>query len=186
MEGKHKNALIGALLAVVFVMAVGYAAFAQQLTINGSAEITSNWDVKYDASAASSGVGTAGVTGGQTPTGTISYGNDDHNANISATLYQPGDKVTFTLTVKNYGTIPATVGAPSIEMVGDEDANGEDLVVRKGNIQFTVTPASGATMQQNGTDTIKVVAEFVAGATSVGDTTSAEMTVTMTASQATA
>ena len=71
-------------------------------------------------------------------------------------------------------------------MVGDEDANGEDLVVRKGNIQFTVTPASGTTMQPNGTDTIKVVAEFVAGATSVGDTTSAEMTVTMTASQATA
>ena len=71
-------------------------------------------------------------------------------------------------------------------MVGDEDVNEEDLVVRKGNIQFTVTPASGTTMQQNGTDTIKVVAEFIAGATSVGATTSAEMTVTMTASQATA
>ena len=45
METKHKNALIGALLAVVFVMAVGYAAFAQQLTINGSASISSSWDV---------------------------------------------------------------------------------------------------------------------------------------------
>ena len=45
MESKHKNALIGALLAVVFVMAVGYAAFAQQLTINGSAEINSSWDI---------------------------------------------------------------------------------------------------------------------------------------------
>ena len=33
MESKHKNVLIGALLAVVFVMAVGYAAFATTLTI---------------------------------------------------------------------------------------------------------------------------------------------------------
>ena len=31
MEIKHKNALIGGLLAVVVVMAVGYAAFSQAL-----------------------------------------------------------------------------------------------------------------------------------------------------------
>ena len=48
MEGKNKNILIGTLLAVVFVMAVGYAAFAQQLTINGTATINSSWDVHFD------------------------------------------------------------------------------------------------------------------------------------------
>ena len=48
MESKHKNVLIGALLAVVFVMAVGYAAFATTLTINGEATITSNWHVGFD------------------------------------------------------------------------------------------------------------------------------------------
>ena len=62
MESKHKNVLIGALLAVVFVMAVGYAAFAQQLTINGSAEITSNWHVGFDTSK------TTGEPGVVTPT----------------------------------------------------------------------------------------------------------------------
>ena len=34
--------------AVVFVMAVGYAAFAQLLTINGTASIDSSWDVHFD------------------------------------------------------------------------------------------------------------------------------------------
>ena len=66
MESKHKNILIGALLAVVFVMAVGYAAFAQTLTINGSAEITSSWDVRYETTQ-KTGQGTAGFVGGQTP-----------------------------------------------------------------------------------------------------------------------
>ena len=183
MESKHKNILIGALLAVVFVMAVGYAAFAQTLTINGSAEITSSWDVRYETTQ-KTGQGTAGFVGGQTPSGTITYDNADHNANISATLYQPGDKVVFTLTIKNYGTIPATVGAPTVQMVGDEDENPGDLVVRKGNIKFTVTPASGAKMKQNGTDTMTVTAEFISSATSVGTATSADMTVNMSDSKA--
>ena len=56
MESKHKNALIVALLAVVLVMAVGYAAYAQQLTINSKATIqestdgTKNWNVHFDQS----------------------------------------------------------------------------------------------------------------------------------------
>ena len=53
MESKHKNALIVALVAVVLVMAVGYAAFAQNLIINGSAEITSTWDVHMTQTGAS-------------------------------------------------------------------------------------------------------------------------------------
>ena len=141
MESKHKNILIGALLAVVFVMAVGYAAFAQQLTINGSAEITSTWDVKYDSTKTEATPGVvdavAGFAGGTTPT---------------------------------------------VEMTGD-DAD-EPLVARKGNIQFTVTPAATTTMNQNDTVTMKVKAEFISSATSVGKATSASITVNMNASQA--
>lgn len=181
MENKHKNILIGVLLAVVLVMAVGYAAFAQQLTINGSAEITSTWDVRYDTTNRT-GVGQAGFNGGQTPTGTIDYDNDDHNAIIKATLYQPGDTVTFTLTIKNNGTIPATVGAPTVSMTSDEDPS--DLVARQGNIQFTVTPAATTTMNQNDTVTMTVKAEFISNAETVGTTTSASINVNMNASQA--
>ena len=44
----HKSSVIMVLLAVVLIMAIGYAAFAQQLTINGSAEISSTWDVHIE------------------------------------------------------------------------------------------------------------------------------------------
>ena len=188
MESKHKNALIGALLAVVLVMAVGYAAFAQQLTINGSAEITSTWDVAYDSTKTEAEPGVvdavAGMAGGKTPTGTVTYDNNNHNANINATLYQPGDTVTFTLTIKNNGSIPATIGTPTVSMTGDED--GETLIARKGNIQFTITPADTRTINQNETVTMQVKAEFISSATSVGTDTSASIDVTMNASQATA
>ena len=60
MESKHKNILIGTLLAVVFVMAVGYAAFAQQLQINGTATINSTWDVHFNQTQLS-GVGNPGL-----------------------------------------------------------------------------------------------------------------------------
>ena len=186
MESKHKNILIGALLAVVFVMAVGYAAFAQQLTINGSAKITSTWDVKYDATKTEATPGVvdavAGFVGGQEPSGTVTYDNDDHNAKISATLYQPGDTVTFTLTIKNNGTIPATIGTPTVEMTGDE--SDEPLIAKKGNIQFTVTAADTKTLNQNDTVTMTVKAEFISGAETVGTTTTADINVNMNASQA--
>ena len=104
METKHKNALIGALLAVVFVMAVGYAAFAQQLTINGSASISSNWDVHIkDIQGQVTNSSTAGdnTTDAGTPT------HDATTANFTTKLVSPGDQVTYTVTVENSGSIDA-------------------------------------------------------------------------------
>ena len=48
MDETHKSSLILILLAVVFVMAVGYSAFAQSLNITGSATIDSTWDVHIE------------------------------------------------------------------------------------------------------------------------------------------
>ena len=184
MESKHKNVMIGALLAVVFVMAVGYAAFAQQLTINGSASITSSWNIAFDQSK-TTGAGVidpvAGMSGGTNPSGTINY-TDGHNATLTANLVQPGDTVTFTLTIQNNGTISANLQQPVVTMTGDED--GTALVARKGNIQFTVTSPTPTTINQSQEATMTVKAEFISGATSVGDETSASVDITVDAVQA--
>lgn len=45
-SSKGRNVVIGTLLAAVAIMAVGYAALAQTLTINGTATINSTWDIK--------------------------------------------------------------------------------------------------------------------------------------------
>ena len=123
MESKHKNALIGALLAVVFVMAVGYAAFATTLTINGTAEITSKWDIRFDNSKTTPTIyngktGAAATEAAGNPTGSITYADNDITANLTATLVQPGDKVTYVLTPHNYGTITAVTTGPKVFIEG--------------------------------------------------------------------
>ena len=183
MESKHKNILIGTLLAVVFVMAVGYAAFAQQLQINGTARINSTWDVHFNQTQLS-GVGKPGFSGGTTPTGTISYTNA-HTASLTANLYQPGDTVTFTLTIENGGSITADLGTPTVTMDGDEDGTG-NLTAKKGNIQFTVTAPSPTTIAQSDSATMTVKAEFISSATSVGSASNATVNIQLNATQATA
>lgn len=181
METKQKNLLIGALLAVVLVMVVGYAAFAQQLKITGTANITSTWDVHFNQTQ-KSGVGSAGFTGGTTPTGTINY-TDGHNASLTANLYQPGDTVTFTLTIENGGSIKAALGNPTVTMSGDEDGSG-NLTATKGNIKFTVTAPSPTTISQSDSATMTVTAEFLSSATSVGSAASATVDIQLNATQA--
>ena len=119
METKHKNALIGGLLALVFVMAVGYAAFAQQLTINGSASISSSWDVKITNIEVSTQSGTASNIGAEVGKGGLS-------ASFDASLVSPGDSITYTVTVHNGGTIDAKLSEWSLEA---GDTNAEDPIV---------------------------------------------------------
>lgn len=103
MEIKHKTALIGGLLAVVVVMAVGYAAFSQALIINGSASIDSNWQIRIiDIAASTTG---SGVNSG------AEVGSDYLSASFNASLTSPGDTVTYTITVENQGTINAKLSS---------------------------------------------------------------------------
>ena len=59
---EKKNILIGALLVAIIAMAVGYAALAQQLTINGTAQVSSTWDVKFTSISEGTPSNSTGVT----------------------------------------------------------------------------------------------------------------------------
>ncbi len=115
MKSKTKNTLIGGLLAIVFVMAIGYAAFAQQLTINGNAEITSKWDV-HIKSITPAATGTA-------KSNSATVGTDKLSATFSTTLTSPGDTVTYTVVVENSGTLAAKVASGGVTFSqGNTDA----------------------------------------------------------------
>ena len=156
MEARHKNALIGALLAVVLVMAVGYAAFAQQLTINGTSTITSKWDVHMET-----GKAVGNSTMGTVPTGTVTVADGGLSATFNAELVSPGDTVTFTVPVVNKGTIDAKLS--TISLSGDGmTVSGMTAISSDGNIKYTVTSPGTATLANTtGTANVVVVAEFV-------------------------
>ena len=191
MESKHKNALIGALLAVVFVMAVGYAAFAQTLNINGTATIndtSENWNVHFDKDQTEdNAVATSTGDGGtNAPSGTIGYSDSYHTATVNATLIQPGDSVEFTLKVLNEGSITANINEFAVAADSASQSKGSCTgnTCTFGNIVYTVTPAAPTTIATDESSTVKVKAEFNSSAENVGTVTSAGITITMNAEQA--
>lgn len=139
MEDFHKSSLIMVLLAVVFVMAVGYAAFSQQLTINGSAQITSTWDVHIEEISVASE-----QNQGKNISATVAQ--DKLSVSFQTELVVPASSVTYNITVKNGGTIDA-----KLDSLVFNDSNNEaikysysginlDDVIESGESQtFTVT-----------------------------------------------
>ena len=176
MDSRNKNILIGGLLAIVLIMAVGYAAFATQLNINGTATIDASWNVHFDTSKTATNAtenvsGVVAFTKGNTnsaPKGSVSY-TDNLNATVEATLQSPGDKVDFTLTIKNEGSFDATAGAPTIAWKNSETGaivqptTSAVGTATNGNIQFTVSyPTPNPLVKTNGTATMHVTAEYLA------------------------
>lgn len=151
-ERREKGILIGVLCAVILFMAIGFASIGSKLTITGTATVNDTWNVqitgisKTDASA---GV----VEAENTPNFTAT------TANFNVSLQQPGDYAVYTVTVKNSGTLDATLSKiEETYLTGGSDA-----------IAFTVTPAEGseqgATLAKtNGTHTFDVRVEYLSTA----------------------
>ncbi|MCI9110381.1 MAG: hypothetical protein HFH47_01045 [Bacilli bacterium] len=118
MEAKNKNALIGGLLAIVFVMAVGYAAFATQLNINGTANITSSWDVHIESI-------TPGTPVGSAANKSATVGDDKLSATFETDLSAPGDALTYSIVVKNDGSLPAKLSAINFDDTTFNSTTGE-------------------------------------------------------------
>ena len=185
METKHKNMLIISLLAIVLVMAVGYAAFAQSLKISGTANITSKWEVHFDENSAS--YQTSSLMG-TTPTGSVSVDDGGLTADFTANFTSPGDKITYTIPIVNAGTLNARLS--NITLSSDTpgmDIQGLVATSEDGNIKYTVTsPGTGTLNANNGRATITIVAEYVdiAGGQGNAQNVTADLTVTMNYVQA--
>lgn len=192
MPRGNKTYVIVFLTGVLLVMAIAYAAFSTALSISSTASIDTSWDVHYTRTA-TTGVGTAGISGGTTPSGTIAYSPSSGSATsatLSATLHQPKDKVVFTLTVENGGSLKATLGSLSITGQTGCTVTGLTCTSTSGNIKFTVGSFSRTTLDAasgtNKTATIQVTAEFVdRTVASVTSGESASITVSFTATQST-
>ena len=98
---KKNNIIIGSLLAVVLLMAVGYAAFSSVLNISGTGSITSSWNIKITNVEVSNTVGDASDGEGTT--------FEDLTATINSNLVSPGDSITYDVTVRNDGSLDAVL-----------------------------------------------------------------------------
>ena len=161
-ERKKKSILIGALLAVVVLMGIAYAAFASNLTITGTGSVSSNWCIGFDSTRTSDYTAQAGITGGTTPTGSMSFSGDSCGSNykttasLNASFKQPGDKIEYTLTIGNKGTLPAAIESINV----DNQSVTSDTTITKGNIKYIIEMPESTSLAVNATTTMKVTAMF--------------------------
>ena len=113
-ERDKRTYLIIGLCAVLVVMVVGFAAFSSQLTINGTSEISSNWDVHIKDN---------GVTykNAVDATSTLAEKTSNLVATFACNLITPGKSViSYDVVVENKGTLNAKLD--SINLTGGNSA----------------------------------------------------------------
>ncbi len=170
MKTKNKNLLLVILLIAVVGMAIGYAALSQQLVINGTANITTEWDVHIEGITASSDNAANGATDTTTPTYTATSATFDVN------LAYPGASASYTVYVKNGGTI----GAKLQDVTGVDTANSAEPT----GITYTIDANANDTLASGSTRNYTVTVTWDADATQIPETKTKTATITLNYVQA--
>lgn len=138
-----KNIVIATLAVAVGAMAIGYAAFATTLNINGTATILGEWDVKITG-IEFSGTGQAKDGAGTTYNAT--------SATFDCELYAPGDACEYTITVENQGTVKAALDSIALSPSSD---NAEYI-----DMEVIAQPSASDILAVNGTHTVKIKSTY--------------------------
>ncbi len=144
MERKTKitNIVVIALAVTVVFMSIGFAAFAQQLDITGTATVKkAEWKVEFDTDARATTINPQGI---QPTTSNVQATNYE----FAVALNRPKDFFEVELTVANHGTIDALLTGVSMDAKNSEDAN-EDV---SKYLDYTLTYDDGVNEPQVFTD----------------------------------
>lgn len=158
-----KKLLIGTLLITIVIMSIGYAALAQQLNINGTAEISGTWNV------AITDIAMKEKTGNATEKTTASH--TATTATFDVALTAPGDSMTFDVTVTNAGNLDAILDS----IVVTPEENGSPA------IRYTVTGVTEkvTTLNHGSTNVVTVKVQWDPSATSMPAVLSKTVAVTL-------
>lgn len=114
-----KILVVAALIISIVAIGIGFAAFSETLTINGSASVqTSTWKVKF------SELGTATLTGSAAEV-TKPTLSDTTIGTYNATFKTPGDSVSYKIKVSNTGSYNAKITTATISVPSCTGKAGE-------------------------------------------------------------
>ena len=160
-EKDRRGKMVIAVLLLIAVIGVGYAALGANLKINGVANIPSaSWDVHFKT-------GSVNVTNGSV---SIDTNNNEQAAtitnatqvNYAVKLALPGDFYEFTVVVENTGSIDAMIDSVSSKL-GDTEITGGTLPIY---LRYSVTYSDGVALATNhlleagSEETLKVRLEY--------------------------
>lgn len=129
---KTRNLIIAVMALAIVATTVAYAALQTTLNISGSiVKKSGNWDIHFENVSNIVKSGEATVTTPKIAGSQLSF---------SATLTKPNDYISFTVDVKNSGTIDAVLS--SIILSGEQDAKSKDVT-------YIVTYSDGTSIAKN-------------------------------------
>ena len=138
---RQRNYIILGLCSILLVMAAGYAAFRSQLTINGTSNISSEWKVLI------TDIQNSVLNG--TPENSEEPSHTDTTATFKTKLYSPGDKMRYTVTVENRGSIDAV-----LKTIEKTDSSNEAIIFTINGIE------QGDTLKAKESKTFTVDVEY--------------------------
>lgn len=191
---RSKNLKFLLLVAAIFVVGVGVAYAALSATLNitfgNVAQSAITWNVGFTGTSATATAGGTSATGRSCGNATITSSSVTL---ADTTLSKPGDSCTYTLTIKNSGTVGAklntiTPSSPTSTSCGT--ASGGNLVC--GNITYKLTSdaagsnilTSGNTLAANATQTVYLVVMYNASGVQSSTITQTGAKFTLTYAQA--
>ena len=159
VKRNKRSYIIIALIVVLLLSAVGYAAFQANLNITGTATGTATWDVHFKNTS----------TGGAE-----AISNDGHTLTFTSNLSFPGDAQEITAVIENSGTLNAKLTgftvkdgnnvAVSSTTFGSETSSDDDILIQY--ITLPTTSGSEDVITANGgLCTYKFVAATKCGGT---------------------
>lgn len=139
---RNKKTIIALALCLgVFFMSVGYSILMSELKINGKANITSTWDIRITG--ISDGTNVGGAYNIEAPSYTAT------TAKFNVSLVDPGDSMTYTVTIQNKGTLTGFLN--NIEVT----TSGTDAIIYEvSGLMY------GNTLPAGSTATLTVVAKY--------------------------
>lgn len=176
-QKKINTFVICALMVVVAVMSIGYAALAQRLDIAGTATVksaASSWNVYFSGVTASTDglAGTASWTTAPAISTDSSNTGSNNKISFACELTAPGDSCAVTAEIKNGGTTEAKYTGYTFKVDGTTQA-GTSTTLSSGAV-VTVTPAATWTenttvLSQNDTGTFVIKMELPSSVTALPD-----------------
>ena len=142
-------------------MTTGYALFGQELTIDGASSIDSTWKIEITNIASKNVIGDA--------VNKVSPSYTATTANFSVGLTQPGDSITYDITVTNKGSLDAKVQSIDIDT-----GNNPAIVYEVGGIEV-----GDKITKNNGTNVLTVKIDYNNNITSQPAITTSDITVTI-------
>lgn len=122
---QKKTIIIVALCVMMCFMAVGYSILMSELKINGSANITSTWNIRITGITCSSYGSAYNI---EAPTFTAT------TAKFRVAVLAPGDQVSCTVTIKNEGTLTGILNGISMTSSGSDAISYEISGLKEGDV----------------------------------------------------